>query len=348
MLPLPNVDWRAPTRLAEALDLLANGEQGEEQAHGDVASRRGTVLPVSGGTDLVPNLKHRLFEPELLVSLSRLENDHLRGVRDERDGVHVGALTTLSEASQDPLLSAYFPALTKGYGLVASPQIRNMGTIGGNLCLDTRCTYYNQTPFWRKSLGYCLKREGSQCHVILGGTRCVAASSSDGVTLLTALGAEARVEGKSGDRWLPVEKMFVGEGRKNLAVSPAELVTEVRIPRPADGLRTAYQKLRARNAIDFPLLSVAITLQLDKEKRCQDLRVVVSALGAKPRVVATLDGECRDKNMDDEMIERVAAVAHRQCRPLTNIPVDVEWRHRMVPVLVRRGLREALEGNGHG
>jgi 4-hydroxybenzoyl-CoA reductase subunit beta len=253
-------------------------------------------------------------------------------------------LTTLTEASRDALLSSLYPALSYGYLQVASPQIRNMGTVGGNLCIDTRCTYYNHTKFWRQSLGHCLKREGTQCHVILGGTRCVAASSSDGATLLIALEARARVQRSGGDRWIPVEKLFVGEGRRNLVLEPGEVVTEIKIPRPDGGVRTAYRKLRPRDAIDFPALSVAVNLSLDEKGMCRKIRIVVSALGAKPRVVAGLDRIVVGRAIDADVLDRISAHAHRQCHPLTNIPLNVEWRHEMVPVYVRRALEAALSG----
>jgi 4-hydroxybenzoyl-CoA reductase subunit beta len=344
MLPLPRFRFESPRRLGDALSLLASGNRGTASDHGDVAARRGPVLPMAGGTDLLPNLKHDLFAPEAIVDLTRLAEPRLRGVRDEKDGLHVGALTPLSEAAGDVMLGAYYPALARGYSLVASPQIRNMGTVGGNLCLDTRCTYYNQTRFWRESLGYCLKREGTLCHVVPGGTRCVAASSSDGATLLTALGAEAHIESADGDRWVAVEKFFVGEGRRNLHLEAHELVTEVRLPRPAAGLTMAYEKLRPRNSIDFPVLSVAVALERDPAGVCRSLRLVVAALGSKPRFVAGLDGVI-GKLLDEEAMERIASVAHRQCHPLTNIAVDPDWRHEMVPVYVRRALRAAASAN---
>ena len=345
MLPLPRFRYESPARLADALATLAAGARGHASDHGDVAARRGPVLPISGGTDLIPNLKHELFAPEVLVDLTRLEEPRLRGVRDERDGLHLGALTPLAEAAGDALLGAYYPALARGYSLIASPQIRNMGTVGGNLCLDTRCTYYNQTAFWRQSLGYCLKREGTRCHVVPGGTRCVAASSSDGATLLTALGAEAHVESTDGDRWLPVEKFFMGEGRRNLQIGPHEIVTEIRLPRPPARLTMAYEKLRPRNAIDFPILSVAVTLEREPSGACHELRVVVAALGAKPRLVAglaTLSG----KPVDEETMAQVAEAAYKQCHPLTNIAGDTDWRHDMVSVFVRRALAAAVSANG--
>ncbi|HKA24238.1 MAG TPA: FAD binding domain-containing protein [Candidatus Eisenbacteria bacterium] len=345
MLPLPRFRFETPRHLSDALATLASGNRGTAADHGDVAARRGPVLPMAGGTDLLPNLKHDLFAPEAIVDLTRLGEARLRGVRDEKDGLHLGALTPLSEAAGDALLGAYYPALARGYSLVASPQIRNMGTVGGNLCLDTRCTYYNQTAFWRESLGYCLKREGTRCHVVPGGTRCVAASSSDGATLLTALGAEAHIESADGDRWVAVEKFFVGEGRRNLHLEAHELVTEVRLPRPAAGLTMGYEKLRPRNAIDFPILSVAVALERDPSGACKSLRLVVAALGSKPRLVAGLDGVI-GKPLDEEAMKRIGEAAYKQCHPLTNITVDPDWRHEMVPVYVRRALRAATSSHG--
>jgi 4-hydroxybenzoyl-CoA reductase subunit beta len=346
VLTLPRLAWVAPTRLQDALDLLSVNKT-RAAGDGDVAARRGPVIPVAGGTDIVPNLKHRLLEAETLVSLQRLREPFLRGVRVEEDGVRIGALTAVADAAADPLLQAAHPALARAYSLVASPQLRNMGTVGGNLCLDTRCTYYNQTPFWRQALGYCLKREGTRCHVVPGGTRCVAAHSSDGATMLLALGAEARVAGPGGERWLGVEDLFLGEGRRNLKIGPEELVLEVRIARPAPGQTAAYQKLRPRAAIDFPALSVAVVARREPDGTVRELRVVVAALGAKPRLVAGLDRLAAGRRADGDLVRQVGETAAKQCHPLTNIPIDTEWRHAMVPVYVRRALADAL-GDGAG
>jgi 4-hydroxybenzoyl-CoA reductase subunit beta len=342
MLPVPPLRHLAPRHLHEALALLEQGSRGRTTPDGDGAGRRGPVLPIAGGTDLVPNLKHRLLDVELLVDLTRLEDPHLRGIREAAGSLHLGALTSLADAAADPLLRARHPVLAGAYRQIGSPQLRNMGTVGGNLCLDTRCTYVNQSAFWRAALGHCLKRKGTACHVVPGGTRCVAASSSDGAALLTALGAEARVEGQASDRWTPVEALFLSEGRRHLALAPGELVTELRLPAAPPGRRAAYEKLRLREAIDFPLLSVAAVADLEPAGACRSLRVVVSALGARPRVVTGLGALAEGRPLDDEALERVAAEAHRQCHPLANITADPAWRRAMVPVLVRRALRRAL------
>ena len=342
MLPVPPLRYLAPRRLREALGLLEQGARGRTVPDGDGAQRRGPVLPIAGGTDLVPNLKHRLLDVELLVDLTRLEEPHLRGVREVAGRLHLGALTSLADAAVDPLLRQRYPALAGVYRKIGSPQLRNMGTVGGNLCLDTRCNYFNQSAFWRAALGYCLKRKGTACHVVPGATRCVASCSSDGAAFLTALGAEARIEGVTGDRWVAVESLLQSEGRRHLAIEPWELVTELRLPAATPGRRAAYEKLRMRQAIDFPLLSVAAVADLEPGGACRSLRVVVSALGARPRVVTGLGGLVEGRPLDDAALERIAAEAHRQCHPLPNMTADPAWRRAMVPVLVRRALRRAM------
>ena len=184
----------------------------------------------------------------------------MRGVARRDDGsLAVGALTSLSSLAADPLLGATYPALADAVGRIAGPQLRNMGTIGGNLCLDTRCTYYNQSEGWRIALGYCLKRTGTVCHVVPGGTRCVAAVSSDSAPMITALGGSLVLRSAArGERTVALESFFLGEGRKNTVVEPDELLVEVRLPAPVQGAFGGYQKLRPRAAIDFPMLSVAV------------------------------------------------------------------------------------------
>ena len=333
MLPLPRFRLVRPGSLAEALDLLASGT-------GTGESR--TVRPLAGGTDLVPNLKHGLYDCATVVVLKALPG--LRGVTRRDDGVFaVGALTTIANAAADPALAHAWPALARAWGQIAGPQLRAMGTVGGNLCLDTRCTYYNQTALWREALGYCLKRTGSRCHVVPGGTRCVAAMSSDGATMLLALGGAIVLRSAArGERVVALDKWFVGEGRSNTAIENDELVVEARVPAPAPGAFAGYQKLRTRNAIDFPLLSVAVAGRAAEDGSLASARVVVGALGAKPREVSGLDALVAGQRPSRELFTAIGEAAFKQCRPLTNIPADPEWRHAMVPVLVRRAFAQAL------
>ena len=326
MLTLPRFAWVAPTSVDQVLR--------------ELAEHPGECLLVAGGTDAVPNLKHRLHDPRRVVSLARLED--LRGVRRDANGLVLGALTTLSALAREPLLQPDFSAVARAASLVASPQIRNMGTLGGNLCLDTRCTYYNQTYFWREALGFCLKKDGVVCHVVPQGRRCVAAHSSDVAPTLIAHGAEVEIAGPQGRRRVAVDEFFVGDGIHNNVLKSDELVTRVFLPGSSRGARGAYRKLRPRGAIDFPMLSVAVAARGTRE-RIEGLRIVVSALGAKPRLLGSLEPLVTGRRADEDTFAAVASVASKQCRPLINVPYDDDWRHAMVPVLVTRALRDAFE-----
>jgi len=325
MLTLPRFEWVAPASVDDVLR--------------ELAEHPGECLLVAGGTDAVPNLKHRLHEPRRVVSLARVRE--LRGVRRTADGLELGALTTLSQLAREPLLAPDFAAVALAASLVASPQIRNMGTLGGNLCLDTRCTYYNQTYFWREALGFCLKKDGLVCHVVPQGRRCVAAHSSDVAPTLIAYGADVEIAGPGGVRRVACDEFFVGDGIHNNILKSDELVTRVFLPEAARGARGAYRKLRPRGAIDFPMLSVAVVAR-GTASRMESLRIVVSALGAKPRLLGSLAPLVVGRAADEETFAAVAAAASKQCRPLINVPYDDDWRHAMVPVLVTRALRDAF------
>jgi 4-hydroxybenzoyl-CoA reductase subunit beta len=309
-----------------------------EEALELLSERAGETLLVAGGTDAVPNLKHRLHEPRRVVHLGKVEE--LRFLREDDEGLQVGARVTLAELSADPHVRRDFPSLAKAAGLVAGPQLRAMGTVGGNLCLDTRCTYYNQTYFWREALGFCLKKDGVHCHVVPQGKRCVAAHSSDVAPVLITLEARVEIAGRRGRRTLPVDEFFVGDGVHNNVLEPTELVTRITVPHGSRGLRAGYQKLRVRRAIDFPLLSVAFAARVAGV--CSEARLVVSALAARPKSIGGLERLAVGRVLDDETIEAVARAAYQQCRPQTSVPYDADWRHEMVPVYARRAIREAL------
>jgi 4-hydroxybenzoyl-CoA reductase subunit beta len=318
-------------------EFVAPRSRQELRAH--LSAHAAESLLVAGGTDAVPNLKHRLHEPRYVVFLGRLEE--YRSLREEAGELRLGALVTLAELARHPAVRGHFPSLAKAASLVAGPQLRNMGTLGGNLCLDTRCTYYNQTFFWREALGFCLKKDGTRCHVVTAGKRCVAAHSSDTAPVLISLGARVVVDGPDGVRDLAVDDFFVPDGIHNNVLRPGDVVTELRVPRPATGWRFGYQKLRPRAAIDFPMLSVAFAARLDGAGRCEEARLVVSAIAAKPRVITGLDA-LRGQRLDDAAVVRLAELAYKQCHPLTNVPYDTDYRREMVPVFVRRAVGEAL------
>lgn len=348
MLRLPPFRYHRPGTVDEAVALLA--EFGSD------------AMPIAGGTDLMPNMKHRLFTPAHLVSLNGIgamrgievvENAAEGGAADngasgsgatggafEPDvALRIGALETLADVAANPLVRRHFPGLAEAAGLVAGPQLRNMGTIGGNVCLDTRCTYYNQTRFWRDALGYCLKKDGTVCHVTKVGRRCVAAHSADTPPNLIALGARFALAGPSGTRVIRASDFFVTDGIWNTRRTADEVLTGITIP-IVPGRRSAYRKLRQRNSIDFPLLSVAVAADFEESGTVKGLTGVVSALGARPRVLAGWPDVAVGWPLDDVMIEALAERARAQCRPLENLIVDAEWRRAMVPVYVRSALEE--------
>ena len=323
MLRLPAFEYHRPETVEEAARLL--------DGFGDQA------LLIAGGTDLVPNMKHGLFEPAHLVSLRRVRE--LRGIAVRGSELVIGAGETLAAVAAHPLVRLHAASVAEAAGHVAGPQLRNAGTIGGNLCLDTRCTYYNQTRFWRQSLGYCLKKDGETCHVTRVGRKCVAAHSADTPPALMTLDARVDLYSARGERSVPVTELFIADGIWNTVRRPDEILVRVRVPLPPEGTRTAFRKIRQRHAIDFPLLNMALACQLDGDERVRSIRLVVSALGSRPREVSGLDEVASGRTLGDDVVEAVAAKAHQQCRPLTNIIVDPEWRRAMVPVHVSRMLR---------
>lgn len=322
MLRLPPFQYHRPDTAEQAVALLA--EYGE------------AALPVAGGTDLVPNMKHRLFTPKHLVALRGILA--LRGIHVEGDELVIGAGESLTAVAMHPEVRLHFTALADAAGHVAGPQLRNQGTIGGNLCLDTRCTYYNQSEFWREALGYCLKKDGTVCHVTRVGKRCVAAHSADTPPVLMTLGAVADVQGPQGARAIPVREFFVADGIHNTRLAHGELVTRIRIPLPAKTSRAAYVKLRQRESIDFPLLTVAVAADLDGEGRIETIQGVVTALGSRPKELSGWNAVARGELLTSELVEALAERAHAQCHPLENMIVDADWRRAMVPVYVKRAL----------
>ena len=325
MLTLPQFEWVRPRTVEETLAALSE--------------RPGETLVVAGGTDAVPNLKHRLHEPRVVVHIGGVRELHF--VRDAQDGLHLGALVTLAELARHPVVLSDFPSLAKAAGLVAGPQLRNMGTLGGNLCLDTRCTYYNQTHFWRSALGFCLKKDGVLCHVVPAGKRCVAAHSSDVAPVLISLGAQVEIAGRSGRRTIAVDEFFVPDGIHNNVLKPGELVVRLFVPARARGMKCGYQKLRPRAAIDFPMLSVAFAARVEGVA-CTEAALVVSAIAARPRVISGVDALAKGKALDETLAEALAQAAYKQCHPLINVPYDHDYRREMVPVFVRRAVREAF------
>jgi 4-hydroxybenzoyl-CoA reductase subunit beta len=334
MLRLPKFQLQTPERLEDAAALLAQ--------HGERA------MIIAGGTDLLPNMKHELFTPEYVISLARIPE--LATIKSEPDGTLViGAMVSLDHVATDSFIRESAPALAQAASVVSGPQLRRMGTLGGNVMLDTRCRWYNQTYFWRSALGFCLKKEGTACHVVTGGQRCVAAASNDTAPALLSLNASLVFHGAAGRRELPIDDLYKADGIYNKKVK-GEILSEIRIPRRHPGHHGAYGKLRDRGSIDFPLFGAAVRLDLDDNRTIIDADLSAVVLQARPQrvrgVTEMLRGISVDSNAFAQAIEELAAKAQKQCHPLDNVPGDAQYRHAMVPVYVRRTMRAAAEGRG--
>lgn len=319
MLRLPPIDVARPESLAEALHLLA----------GDGAR------PLGGGTDLVPNAKLGQTPLDLAVLTRQLPELHGIEVGDGRLGI--GAATRLSELAADESVLIHAPALARAAGRVASPQIRNMATLGGNLCLDTRCRYINQSEFWRMALGGCLKSHGSECHVVPGGQGCVAALSSDTAPVLIAHRAQLTVVklvlGQIEQRQLPVAELYGSDGTAHVQLARNELIVRVSVPLLPPQVQVGYRKWSVRNSIDFPLVSVALRLERDGDKLA-DGTAVVSVLGPRPRVLELK--RFAGRNLGASLGRDLGQWAFDRCRPLPNVPYDADYRRERLAVEVRR------------
>ena len=333
MLRLPKFDYESPDTVAEVVRLLSASDD---------------AMLIAGGTDLLPNMKHELFTPKTLVSLQNVSE--MTGIAEHEGGLRIGAMTPLAEVAASELVRERAPALAQAASLVAGPQLRTMGTLGGNVMLDTRCQWYNQTYFWRKSLGFCLKKDGTECHVVKGGGKCVAAASNDTAPALMTLGAELEIASSSGTRRTAIDEFWKADGIFNKKIEASEVLTHVVVPKTNDGHKGAYGKLRDRGSIDFPLLGVAVRLDVDDAGTITEADLVVTALAARPlrakKAIAALVGASTKGDAWEQAKADCAALAYKQCHPMPNIPGDHDYRREMVPVYVRRTLDAAVAGNG--
>src|SRR5579863_6255108 len=269
MMRLPLFEFRGPRTLEEAARIL-DGEGAN-------------AMPLAGGTDLLPNMKRRQQVPRTLMSLRRIEDLHTLRLGDS--GARLGACLTIAEIAGDARLRNGLTALAQAASLVATPQIRNMATLGGNLCLDTRCNYYDQNYEWRKSIGFCLKKDGTTCWVAPGSSICMAVSSTDTAPALMALGARVRLVSRSGEREVLLSDLYNLDGLNYIRRRPDEILSEVLLGN-LHGWKSTYWKLRRRGSFDFPVLSVAIAVRLTASGAVEDARIVIGAVASRPLVAA--------------------------------------------------------------
>jgi 4-hydroxybenzoyl-CoA reductase subunit beta len=321
---MPLFDVVRPRTLDSALEALAR--------HGTDAQM------VAGGTDLIPSMKQELFAPRVLLDLKGIrELDFIRF--DVTEGLSLGALTRISTIVESAVIARNFPALHEAAKTIASPLLRNMGTLGGNLCLDARCLYYNQSSFWRESIGGCIKKDGTICHVAPGGQACWAVFSGDTAPALLALEATVQLAGPRGQREVPLAKFYVNDGIVRMVKSPDEMVTAVRVPASHAGWSGTYKKLRIRQSIDYPLAGVAVAMRKDAGGNCLEARVAVNAVNPAPQLVKAAE-LLRGRPYDAELVEQVAHDAIRTGKPLKTSASTPEYRRKIIRVFVRRALRD--------
>ena len=324
-MSLPDFQLLRPRTLDDAMAFLSK--------------HQGEVKIIAGGTDLLPSMKQKLFTPPYLMDLRGISE--LQGIRHVPGEVlQIGALATLSTIEHSLIIRKDYPVLYEAARTVASPVLRNMGTLGGNLCLDTRCLWYNQSLLWRKSCGFCLKKDGDLCHVAPGGKFCWATFSGDTAPALLCLGAEVEIVSSHGVRHTPLSEFYVNDGIVRLNLRHDEMVARVHLPEAAAGWRGSYHKLRVRGSIDYPLAGVAVALKMDQE-RVQDARVAITGVNPAPHLVKDADAQLIGMTPSEELAERIGEMAARTAKPLTTSALTPEYRREMVRVFAKRAVMAA-------
>ena len=320
MMRLPWFRHHAPRTVEEAARILAS--EGPQ------------AMLLAGGTDLLPNMKRRQQTPAVLVSLQKVAE--LQQVVNG-SGLRLGAGLTLARVADEPKVRGGYAALAQAAAQVASTHLRNMGTLGGNVCLDTRCSYYNQSYEWRKAIDFCMKRDGETCWVATASKRCLAVSSTDTAPALIALGARARLVSAGGEREVALAEFYRNDGIDYMARRPDEVLAELLLP-ALPGWKSTYWKLRRRGSFDFPVLGVAAAAKFAADGTVEDARLVLGAVSSHPLVIkadALVGGP-----LTDQAIGAVAEAAQSRAKPMDNTDLDLRWRKGVTAEFVRYALRE--------
>jgi 4-hydroxybenzoyl-CoA reductase subunit beta len=324
VLRLPPINLQSPTTVEEATKAISNGN----------------VRIVAGGTDLWPNMKRRHQKAETVISLMSIPG--LNTIDSSGTDIRIGGTATLANIIRDDKIRERFPAFAKALASISSPPLRNMGTIGGNLCVDTRCTYYNQTEEWRRSIDYCLKEEGTICWVATKSPKCWAHTASDSAPILSALDAKVKLVSTNGEREIALADMYIDDGIEYLSKQPDEILTEVTIPAASDSshCRSAFWKLRRRGSIDFSTMSVAAAVWFDDDETVTRASLYLGAVGSAPMPVEEAATALVGNKISEEAINEIAHVAHKIARPMDNTDFAASWRGKMTEHYVTAALRE--------
>lgn len=329
MLRLNRFDYVSPDSIEEAVVTM--------DRYGDDAAL------MAGGTDVLVNIKHRLMTPKILVGIRHLSQ--ISGIHQRQDGwLDIGAGVTLAQLESSPAVRSRYRALADAAHLVSTPQVRTLATIGGNVCLDTRCNYYNQSQDWRRAIGYCMKKDSEICRVAPGGDRCWAVASADTVPVLVALGAEVSLLSTSGRRRFSVESLYVDDGLIPMTLRPGEIVIAVHLPQEHD-LQCVYEKFRIRQSFDFPLVGIAISLRRTADGTVTDARIVTTAVASFPERAHRAEEALRNRSLDQDAIAAAGQAVFKQAKPMDNTAGTIFHRKRMARVLLERGLARLAMGH---
>lgn len=314
---MPEFTLHRPETAAEAIKLKAS----------DATSRY-----LAGGTDMIVNVRRGIEEPETMIDLTAIAA--ITEIAAEDGGLRIGAGVKLSDLAAHADLRRDYPAIAQAAASVAGPTHRQYGTIGGNLCLDTRCLFYNQSQWWRESNNFCLKHKGDVCHVAPGGKRCFAAFSGDVAPAMLVHGAEVDLEGPNGARTIPLAGLYRDDGMDHLALEADELLVSIRLPKPAAGTVSAYQKSRIRGSIDFPLAGCAVRVTMDGDTLA-DIAIALTAVNPYPHIVTGLD-DFTGRPMDADTLDKIREMVRSQAKPMRTTTVRPWYRRRVVGALARR------------
>jgi len=338
MMRLPKFSYRTPRTIAEAVKIVADA--GPEAQF------------VAGGTDLYPNMKRRQQTPKTVISVMRLpELNQVTG--HGAQGLVIGASVTLTDIIENEIIKRDYPVIASAARTISTPILRNMGTIGGNLLLDTRCNYYDQNYEWRKGINFCLKKDGDVCWVAPGSSKCWAVQSSDLVPVMVAIGAKLRLVSTLGERMIDAAGFYNDDGIDYLKKRPDELLVDIRLP-PTNGWRASYQKLRRRGAFDFPVLGVAAWIKLDGQAknadgtsalpassgRIEDAKLVLGGIAPSPIEVNDAANALIGHPLNDDQIQAAAEACYIKARPLDNTDFVYQWRKQKARQYTIRALEE--------
>jgi 4-hydroxybenzoyl-CoA reductase subunit beta len=324
MMRLPKFSYRVPREISEAVKMIADaGPEGQF---------------VAGGTDLYPNMKRRQQTPRTVVSVMRLpELNQISG--DEKAGIRIGASVILTDICEHPLINHHYPVIAKAARTISTPILRNMGTIGGNLLLDTRCNYYDQNYEWRKGINFCLKKDGDICWVAPGSSKCWAVQSSDLVPVMVAIGARLRFVSTSGERIVDAEDLYNDDGISYVHKRPDELLVDIHLP-PTNGWRASYRKLRRRGAFDFPVLGVAAFIKSGDDGTIEQARIVLGGISPSPIHIQEAGRELIGHRLEEQHMQTAAEAAYIKARPLDNTDFVYNWRKQMARQYTLRALQD--------